>query len=76
MLITIPLGTQLDVVALVAALTDKMIQPQEEHDMFRRKPNHCISLRRNMSCSSLYLITPTTRMHKLTRDYLRNPWRK
>ena len=25
---------------------------QEEHDMFRSKPNHCISSGRNMSCSS------------------------
>ena len=55
-----PRGTQLSVAAFVAAFTDKMIQTQEEHDMFRSKPNHCISLRRNMSCSSLYLIKTAT----------------
>ena len=55
-----PRGMQLGVAAFMPALTDKIIQTQEEHDMFRSKPNHCISLRRNMSCSSLYLIKTAT----------------
>ena len=54
--LTILWGTQLEVAAFVAALTAKITQTQEEHDMFRSKPNHCISLRKNMSCSSLYPI--------------------
>ena len=51
--LTILWGTQLEVAAFVAALTAKITQTQEEHDMFRSKPNHCISSGRNMSCSHI-----------------------
>ena len=54
--------------SLCGALTDQITQIQEEHDMFRSKPNHCISLRRNMSCSSLYLAKTATRLHSLTSN--------
>ncbi len=46
--------------SLVEGLTDKIAQTQEEHGVFRSKPNHCISLRRNMPCSSLYLVNTAT----------------
>ena len=40
----------------MAFFITQMTQTQEEHDMFRSKPNHCISLRRNVSRSSPYPI--------------------
>ena len=62
-------GTQLGVVALWRSRTDYIIQTQEEHHMFLNKPNHCISLRRNMWCSSLCIIQlKSHRLHRLTRD--------
>ncbi len=51
--------------ALVAFFITQMTQIQEEHDIFRSKPNHCISLRRNVSCSFLYTIY--AKRHKLHR---------
>ena len=62
-------GTQLDVAAFVAHLTDQITKMQEEHDMFRSKPNHCISSCRNMSCSSLCPIQ--LRCHKAAQHHKR-----
>ena len=46
--INISWETQLDVAAFVASLTDKITQTQEEHGVFRSKPNDFISSGRNM----------------------------
>ena len=54
-LLYLSIGMQLGVAAFVAPLTTYITQTQEEHDMFRSKPNHCISSGRNMSCSSIPL---------------------